>query len=186
MSEETASIIRDSSLAANTDVCVKCGLCLPHCPTYLNTSDENESPRGRLSLIQGWAQGDLELTPKLTDHVDHCLLCRSCEAVCPANVPYGRIVDDFRAHLHETQSGGGEGSRINDLVVRFLKTEQPRFIQTGMSRLARSSAGQSIAKQFGLDRLTHGLPDTPAGLRTIMPGHYPRTSEAAQATYRYF
>ena len=74
MSEESSIRPRDPELAATTDVCVKCGLCLPHCPTYLKTSDENESPRGRLSLIQGWAQGALELSSKLTDHVDQCLL----------------------------------------------------------------------------------------------------------------
>ncbi|MFM8332320.1 MAG: (Fe-S)-binding protein [Candidatus Methylumidiphilus sp.] len=83
--------------AAATDLCVKCGLCLPHCPTYGKTQDESESPRGRLSLIQAWANGQLQATPKLLAHVDNCLLCRACEAACPANVPYGQIVDEFRA-----------------------------------------------------------------------------------------
>lgn len=91
-----------TSLSSATDICVKCGLCLPHCPTYGKTQDESESPRGRLSLIQAWATGQLQATPKLLGHVDNCLLCRSCEAACPAKVPYGRIVDEFRsatAHL---------------------------------------------------------------------------------------
>ena len=52
--------MRAADLARQTDLCVKCGLCLPHCPTYLKTQDENESPRGRLSLIQGWARSELE------------------------------------------------------------------------------------------------------------------------------
>jgi glycolate oxidase iron-sulfur subunit len=82
---------------SDAELCVKCGLCLPHCPTYGKTLDENESPRGRLSLIQAWAAGQLEASPKLLGHVDNCLLCRSCESACPANVPYGRLVDDFRA-----------------------------------------------------------------------------------------
>lgn len=188
MFEETAFAIRDPELAASTDVCVKCGLCLPHCPTYLKTSDENESPRGRLSLIQGWAQGALELTPKLTGHIDQCLLCRSCEAVCPANVSYGRIVDDFRANLQETASeASDEGdSGINALVVRFLKADSPRLLQSGMSRLARTSTGQRIAKQFGLGALTEGLPDLPPALRTIKPGRYPETSVDAHGEVQLF
>jgi glycolate oxidase iron-sulfur subunit len=86
-----------SNLFSDTELCVRCGLCLPHCPTYGKTLDESESPRGRLSLIQAWAAGQLEASPKLLGHVDNCLLCRSCESACPANVPYGRLVDDFRA-----------------------------------------------------------------------------------------
>ncbi len=182
MSEAPTSGPRDARLASATDVCVKCGLCLPQCPTYLKTADENESPRGRLSLIQGWAQGALELTPKLTAHVDHCLLCRSCEAVCPANVAYGKIVDDFRAHIHDQRPSGTDDGHglINNAVLGFLKGGQPRILQSGLSRLARTAAGQGIAKQLGLDAMTKGLPDSIPGLRTISPGHYP-TSRAEPA-----
>jgi glycolate oxidase iron-sulfur subunit len=84
-------------LLADADLCVKCGLCLPHCPTYRETLDENESPRGRISLLQGWALGRLPLTPTFRQALDDCLLCRNCEAVCPARVPYAGLVDGFRS-----------------------------------------------------------------------------------------
>ncbi|MEW6038713.1 MAG: heterodisulfide reductase-related iron-sulfur binding cluster [Pseudomonadota bacterium] len=85
------------SLLADADLCVKCGLCSPHCPTYRLTADEIESPRGRIALIQGWALGRLPLTAALRRPLDDCLLCRNCEAVCPAKVPYARLMDRFRA-----------------------------------------------------------------------------------------
>ena len=81
---------------SDADKCVKCALCLPDCPTYRETLDEGESPRGRIALMQGFATGVLEITPQLTGHLDRCLACRACEAVCPAEVPYGMLIDAAR------------------------------------------------------------------------------------------
>lgn len=187
MSQDMASSPRDKRLAAATDVCVKCGLCLPQCPTYLKTSDENESPRGRLSLIQGWAQGALDLTPKLKGHIDQCLLCRSCEAACPANVSYGKIVDDFRAHIHDYALDSSDNHRrINDTVLGFLKGGQPRLVQSGLGHLARTSAGKSIAKRFGLEAMTQGLPDLQPGIRHISEGSYPALTKEPQGRAQLF
>ena len=89
---------------ADADKCVKCALCLPHCPTYKVSKDEGESPRGRIALMQAMATGALEITPRLEAHLDSCLACRACEAVCPAEVPYGKLIDaarrELRAHGH--------------------------------------------------------------------------------------
>jgi glycolate oxidase iron-sulfur subunit len=81
------------------DQCVKCGLCLPHCPTYRITLDEARSPRGRIALMQGLAGGTLAASPALQAHLDGCLTCRACELVCPADVPYGRLIDSVREVL---------------------------------------------------------------------------------------
>lgn len=84
---------------ADADKCVKCAMCLPHCPTWRETRNEAESPRGRIALMQGFASGALEITPQLAAHLDRCLDCRACEAVCPAEVPYGKLIDAAHAEL---------------------------------------------------------------------------------------
>ena len=84
---------------ADADQCVKCGMCLPHCPTYLQTRNEADSPRGRIMLMQGLATGLIPLTSRLEQHLDGCLSCRACEPVCPARVPYGRLIDAGRNML---------------------------------------------------------------------------------------
>lgn len=81
--------------------CVKCALCLPHCPTYELTKDENESPRGRIALFQALAQEKLDFSEKAHAHLDQCLGCRACERVCPAHVEYGQLLTLGRALLPE-------------------------------------------------------------------------------------
>ena len=81
------------------DRCVMCGLCIPHCPTYCLNATESESPRGRISLMMGLARGQLSPQTQLLVHLDHCLECRACEAVCPSAVPYGRLMDAMRGRL---------------------------------------------------------------------------------------
>lgn len=79
------------------DRCVKCGMCLPSCPTYGIFQNEAESPRGRISLIQAVAQQSLQATSSLRRHLDHCLGCRTCEKLCPAQMSYGELLDKARA-----------------------------------------------------------------------------------------
>ncbi|MBI1885876.1 MAG: 4Fe-4S dicluster domain-containing protein [Chloroflexi bacterium] len=84
---------------ADLSRCVHCGLCLQHCPTYTALNLETESPRGRLYIIKAIAQGRIEPTPAAVGHLDLCLQCRNCEAVCPSGVPFGRIMEGARAEI---------------------------------------------------------------------------------------
>jgi len=81
------------------DRCVKCGLCLPHCPTYQLSSNESESPRGRIALVDGLFRGRLKPDATLKAHIDSCLLCRKCETACPSKVDYHSVIDTAREHL---------------------------------------------------------------------------------------
>ena len=83
-------------IQAETDLCVKCGLCLPHCPTWRIHRREGDSPRGRVELIAALAGGQVEPGPASQARLDGCLLCRACESVCPARVPFGHLMDQAR------------------------------------------------------------------------------------------
>lgn len=79
----------------NSQGCVHCGLCISSCPTYLVTGLETESPRGRIWLLDQHAAGTA-LGSQAIQHLDDCLDCRACEEVCPAHVPVGHLVNQFR------------------------------------------------------------------------------------------
>src|ERR1051326_3868582 len=94
--------------------CVRCGLCLPHCPTYLETLRETSSPRGRIHLIQAVSEGRLSVTsPGFVGQMYQCLDCRACEVVCPSGVQYGRLVETARSQI--------ERARPRPLAQRLLR-----------------------------------------------------------------
>src|SRR3954470_10790816 len=82
--------------------CVHCGLCLPACPTYTTTGHEADSPRGRIQLMLGLADGKIDATPKVREHLDLCLDCRACETACPSGVVYHELLEDTRSQLAKT------------------------------------------------------------------------------------
>jgi glycolate oxidase iron-sulfur subunit len=167
-----------NNLLADADLCVKCGLCLPHCPTYTKTQNENESPRGRIALIQAWAGKYLETSKKLVEHIDNCLLCRSCERVCPAIVPYGRLINDFREQI--------KGERDTTLSVSLLKRVSHnktagRLAQSGLkfyqtTALQKTARFLRLPELLRLDKIDRLLPDYHDS--TPLAPHYPATAEA--------
>ena len=59
--------------------CVHCGLCLSACPTYRVTGRETSSPRGRVYLMRGVAEGQIDLGSLVAEEAYLCLGCRACE-----------------------------------------------------------------------------------------------------------
>ncbi|HET9029046.1 MAG TPA: (Fe-S)-binding protein [Candidatus Aquilonibacter sp.] len=92
-------------LEAVYNSCVRCGLCLPSCPTYLETLTETSGPRGRIGLIKAVDEGAIDLlSAGFVEQMTQCLDCRACEAACPSGVQYGVLVETMRARI-ETAAG---------------------------------------------------------------------------------
>lgn len=82
-------------------VCIHCGLCLNHCPTYRVLGLEADSPRGRIYQVLQADSGRLAIGDSFVTHIDRCLDCRACETACPSDVEYGRIVERARAQIEQ-------------------------------------------------------------------------------------
>lgn len=86
-------------LSKSASQCVKCGTCLAHCPIYTETLSELTTARGKLSLIESLASGEIQFTRKLEDLFFSCLICNSCEENCPNDVKVGDILLKARREL---------------------------------------------------------------------------------------
>lgn len=91
-----------NAIINQADLCVKCGMCSNQCPTYLIHHDENESPRGRVSLAQAIASKAIPDSDQVSAHIDSCLSCLRCEKICPSKVPFSLIMENTQQLIHHT------------------------------------------------------------------------------------
>jgi glycolate oxidase iron-sulfur subunit len=126
--------------------CVHCGLCLDACPTFRVTGLETESPRGRIYLMTQWKRGTMPFDEEQVKHIDLCLGCRTCEAVCPSGVPYGRIIEAGRADV-EDQRRPSFKRAASRTALRQLVGHPGRLRAAGLAtRLAQTLHLTSISR----------------------------------------
>jgi glycolate oxidase iron-sulfur subunit len=175
--------------------CVHCGLCTASCPTYVETADENDSPRGRIYLMRAVVDGRLALSEPVRTHLDRCLDCRACETACPSGVRYGRLIEPFKVGMQRSASeSAGRPGRLLSWILYGL------FPYAGRVRLALAPA--RWVKRLGLFRLVEKtgafrllpatlrrmaamLPeqiDTPRRLPEVLPAIGPRRARVALFT----
>ncbi|MBV9674009.1 MAG: (Fe-S)-binding protein [Verrucomicrobia bacterium] len=135
--------------------CMHCGFCLPTCPTYDATHQERNSPRGRIALMRGIADGRSNATAVFAEEMYFCLGCLACMTACPAGVDYALLFETARA---EAEMSGvldtPARTWTRELLLKQLFT-RPRLLRlVGRSlRLYQASGLQSLARKTGLVNL---------------------------------
>ncbi len=121
--------------------CIRCGRCLPVCPTYQLTQLETFSPRGRLSLLRAVEDGIIDVTSGVETHLYHCLDCRACNTVCPPGVRIGELILAGRVAVEEKFP--------RSWLMKFAL----RHVLTGAARAEIISLPLRILQTLRLDRL---------------------------------
>jgi len=100
----------DGSFTKATLRCVGVGKCRRSdggtmCPSYMATSEEKDSTRGRSRMLfemmngevvhGGWKNKDVK------DALDLCLACKGCKGDCPVNVDMATYKSEFLSHYYK-------------------------------------------------------------------------------------
>lgn len=146
--------------------CVHCGLCTAACPTYAELGNENDSPRGRIYLMRGVADGRLDLSHEVRRHLELCLDCRACETACPSGVQYGKLIEPFRANMEHM--GDPTDRKTDDWFHRWILFGLFPYPQ----RLKWALWPARIMQRLRIDRLAESL-----GILSVLP---PRLRQMAR------
>ncbi len=152
--------------------CMHCGMCLPTCPTYVETKNERNSPRGRIALMRAIADGEMNVSRAFGDEMYYCLGCLACVTACPAGVNYVELFEAARADVEQgkvLENPRRSFWRWLALEVFFMR---PRLLRAAGALLR-------CYQQCGLERLARTLRITwllPGNLRKLEP-QTPRMSD---------
>ncbi len=136
--------------------CMRCGMCLPVCPTYNIKRVEKSSPRGRVALIRAVADGKLELSQGVADEAFLCLDCRACETACPAGVRVGYLIEAARSQAEQHLFRPWWERAVRWFVYEFMFLRQ--------WRLELFAWPMRLYQQLGIRKLVHQ-----SGLLKLLP-----------------
>ncbi|TWJ19896.1 (Fe-S)-binding protein [Geobacter argillaceus] len=147
--------------------CMRCGMCLPVCPTYKETFLETASPRGRVALVRKVQEDELDQSELLLEYLSLCLDCQACASACPCGVNAGELVAEFTC---ERKAKAGLGF-MEDLILRKLVPHPDRLeLSMAPMRIYQRSGLQKLVRTLGvlkmfpkpLERMEGLLPELPS------------------------
>ncbi len=130
--------------------CLHCGLCLPVCPTYNITLQEQSSPRGRIRLIKEVLENKIEVSEQFVDEMYFCLDCQACQTICPAGVHYGSLVEEARNIISEQNKEPALLRATKLFVLSFLRSPWKTKLWATFLRVYQQSGVQDAVQQSGI------------------------------------
>lgn len=148
--------------------CMKCGFCLPSCPTYIETSaNELHSPRGRIALMKGVVDGLIEPNEEVEKSLNVCLGCRACEPVCPSGVRYGHLLEEARDIIQQSKKQSAPAKWFRHIVFKELFPHQNRMRRLlSVIGLYQRSGIQKVVRKTGVINI---LPEHMRTMEKVLP-----------------
>jgi glycolate oxidase iron-sulfur subunit len=154
--------------------CIRCGACLPACPTYRESLTETASPRGRVALTRMGLEGGLALSDNLLEQMYSCFACMACNEACPVGIRPADVALSMRSVQEQLRP-----RRWKELLLGRVVSDAERMETATLPlRLYEGLGLRRLAYLLGLNRLLPGrlrdweamLPRIPQRpLRRILP-----------------
>jgi glycolate oxidase iron-sulfur subunit len=123
MSDISKLIDMLKSLDAQLGVCSRCGMCQAVCPLYAQTGNEADVARGKLAMLDGLIQKIIDDPGDVTERLNRCLLCGSCENSCSSGV---NVLEIFLA-ARNILAGYQGLSRTKRVIFRKILSHPATF-----------------------------------------------------------
>ena len=147
--------------------CMRCGFCLPACPTFNETGMEPASPRGRIAMMKAAVDGLMEPDEQFKDQMNLCLGCRACEPACPADVKYGQLIEQTKEALEEHAQHSAPVKIMRKTLFKGVFPKRGSMKLLGGSLAFYQKSGlQKVARGTGIMKL---FPKHLAEMEQILP-----------------
>lgn len=148
------------------NACVHCGFCLTTCPSYRVIGKENDSPRGRIYLMDAINQGEAALSPAAVSHFDSCLGCLACTTACPSGVQYDQLIAAVRPQVQRNHSRSLPENLLRQLIFAlFPYPQRLRWLLPPLGLYQKSGLSQLIQRTGLLQRFLPNL----AAMESLLP-----------------
>ncbi len=166
--------------------CMRCGFCLPTCPTFSLTGRERSSPRGRVALARTVGEGKMEFNQAIKEEAFFCLDCRACTTACPSGVQAGSLMEICRAQVAQQQPLPKWQAGFRTFILEKM-LPNPNLLETsmlparlyqklGIQWLVRNSKVLKLGPEW-IDKAEGMLPELVQPLRKKLPELSPAKGE---------
>lgn len=149
--------MQTSAYITELSKCVRCGSCKAFCPTYDEDLTEPMGARGRLTLLRGLMTRQLKPSALLNDRIFSCILCGTCENLCPLQIGITEAIYHGRRLL----SPSDRSRRYLRMLVNF--SIQRPMLSYRIARAMRymGLSLQRISAILGTTPFNITIPDAP-------------------------
>ena len=132
------------------DDCVHCGFCLSACPTYIETGNELDSPRGRIYLMGSVLEEKIPLGDTVVEHLDKCLGCLACETACPSGVEYRFLIEASRAQIERNYKRSVSDKLFRGMLFSVLPYPKKLGRMLPLLYFYNKSGMRKVVNSFGI------------------------------------